>query len=299
MELTTERIIEAVKRATSKQKACKLLGWPGNGRYAKKLEIIALDRGISLNCFKMGQPKKYFDIEKICPVCNKVFITQKGHPKEKNCCSHQCANSFNARPKTADDKDKISFGVGKYLGKIYKNVPKDIDGNRLHHEHICLNCKKIFLARKQSRKFCSRVCSGRWAGNDPKYKEMHRQIMLKRVKDGLHVGWKTRSSQIPSYPEIFFMDVLDSRNIHYDFNLLVGKWFIDFAIKDKMIALEIDGKQHEKPERKSKDIEKDAYLVSQGWRVYRIKWKSINNDKGKIYIKNEIDKFLELFRSVA
>ena len=36
-----------------------------------------------------------------------------------------------------------------------------------------------------------------------------------------------------------------------------------------------------------------------GWKVYRIKWKSINTDSGKLYIKNEIDKFLEFYRNVA
>jgi very-short-patch-repair endonuclease len=76
-----------------------------------------------------------------------------------------------------------------------------------------------------------------------------------------------------------------------------GKWFIDFAIKNKMVALEIDGKQHEQEERKRKDIEKDAYLTSQGWRVHRIKWKSIHNETGKAYIKQEIDNFLQILHN--
>ena len=95
------------------------------------------------------------------------------------------------------------------------------------------------------------------------------------------------------------MGVLANNGIKYERDLPVGRWFIDFAIEDKMIALEIDGKQHEWEYRKQKDVEKDAYLTSDGWRVHRIKWKSINTDSGKLYIKNEIDKFLELYRNVA
>ena len=56
----------------------------------------------------------------------------------------------------------------------------------------------------------------------------------------------------------------------YEFELKCGKYFIDFAIKDKMIALEIDGKQHLYEDRIIKDKEKDEYLKNYGWKVYRI-----------------------------
>lgn len=62
-----------------------------------------------------------------------------------------------------------------------------------------------------------------------------------------------------------------------------------------MIALEIDGKQHQCADRKEKDLEKDKYLVDNGWEVYRIQWKSINNLGGKIYIKEQIDSFLKFY----
>lgn len=122
---------------------------------------------------------------------------------------------------------------------------------------------------------------------------------MNRIENGTHLGWRSRKGKSPSYPERFFMNVLANNGIAYERELPAGRWFIDFAIEDKKIALEIDGKQHEMMERKSSDVKKDAYLVSAGWTVHRIKWKSINSDAGKLYIKNEIDKFLELYRNVA
>ena len=59
------------------------------------------------------------------------------------------------------------------------------------------------------------------------------------------------------------------------------------------IYLEIDGKQHEY--RKDHDKIRDKILKDNGFNVYRIKWKSINSEKGKNYIENEINKFLDFY----
>lgn len=102
---------------------------------------------------------------------------------------------------------------------------------------------------------------------------------------------------MPSYAELFFMDVLRNNEIEYEFEKHVGKYFIDFAINSKNIALEIDGKQHLQKERMESDKLKDEFLKSNGWKVYRIQWKSINSEIGKSYIKKEINKFLEFYKS--
>lgn len=89
------------------------------------------------------------------------------------------------------------------------------------------------------------------------------------------------------------MEVLDNNDIQYEHELPCGKYFIDLAIKSGNIALEIDGKQHEYADRKESDEKKDKYLIDNGWKVYRIKWKSINTLDGKIYIKEQIESFLK------
>ncbi|MNN17245.1 hypothetical protein D3C81_1304240 [compost metagenome] len=62
-----------------------------------------------------------------------------------------------------------------------------------------------------------------------------------------------------------------------------------------MIALEIDGKQHNEQNRLESDLKKDNFLASKNWKVYRIKWKNINNQVGKDYMLNEINKFLTFY----
>ena len=95
------------------------------------------------------------------------------------------------------------------------------------------------------------------------------------------------------------MNVLNNNNISYQHNKKVGKYFIDFAITEKMVALEIDGKQHLIEDRQKSDSLKDTFLKNNGWIVYRIPWKSINNDLGKKYISDEINKFLIFMGSLS
>ena len=65
-------------------------------------------------------------------------------------------------------------------------------------------------------------------------------------------------------------------NIEYARELKVDRFFIDFAFLDKMLAIEIDGQQHNLPERKALDERKDQTLLSLGWHVIRIKWPNDN-----------------------
>lgn len=117
--------------------------------------------------------------------------------------------------------------------------------------------------------------------------------MLEKVKNGTHSGWKSR--KLISWPEQFFIRVLNNNDIKYEHNKLYMKYFIDFALVDKMIALEIDGKQHLKEDRKLSDIKKDKMLIDNGWKVYRIPWNTINTDEGKLLMKNKIDEFLKFY----
>ncbi len=89
-------------------------------------------------------------------------------------------------------------------------------------------------------------------------------------------GWKSRKKLQPSYPETIAMNVLNSLNIQFEYEMPLGKYYIDFAIPDRKIAIEIDGLQHNKPERKKTDKIKDDLLIQSGWKVFRIKWPSDN-----------------------
>ena len=92
-----------------------------------------------------------------------------------------------------------------------------------------------------------------------------------------------RWNNTPSYPEEFFMRIID--NEFNDKNYIrehpFGKYSIDFAWLDKKKAIEIDGQQHENPDSIIHDKQKDEFIISNGWEVLRIKWKDMFNDTKK------------------
>ena len=217
-----------------------------------------------------------------CESCN---TEHNGDYGSGRFCSSKCARGFSTKNKREEINKKVSkkmYGTGQ--GREIRN---------------CIYCGKEYETFKRlSRKFCTKSCGRKHNGNSPETIEKLRNTMLKKVKNGTHSGWKSRKQKLPSYPEKFFMEVLDNNDIQYEHELPCGKYFIDLAIKSVNIALEIDGKQHEYEDRKKSDILKDVCLSENGWKVYRIKWKSINNESGKIYIKEQIERFLKFYTQV-
>lgn len=178
---------------------------------------------------------------------------------------------------------------------------------RIQEGHHCLECgKELTIKQKKGKNiFCSSECARKGKSKDENMKQKCKENALERIKNGTHNGWNTRN--IISYPEQFFIKVLQNNNIKYEFNYKVkhsdlnnfdGKsyYFLDFFIKEKFIDLEIDGKQHEK--RKEHDLIRDNILTENNYNVYRIKWKSINSLEGKLYIENEINKFLNYYNNL-
>jgi very-short-patch-repair endonuclease len=83
-----------------------------------------------------------------------------------------------------------------------------------------------------------------------------------------------RRTNIESIVEQFLIE----HDIHYKFEFHVWRYYIDFAIREKMIAIECDGIYwHSKPGCKEKDNKKDKFLASKGWTVIRLSEKAIND----------------------
>jgi hypothetical protein len=252
-----------------------------NGRQKEKAIEVLEKNGFDLSFFDgKNKNSKYERILKICPICQKEFLTLLGHKKEKKTCSISCSNSL--KPK------RIKNPIKKK--RVYPPGHKQINKKR---EKECIICNSIFLGTKKART-CSKECSN----------QLQRNILRERVLKGEHKGWASRN--ISSYPEEFFKGVLENLQVSYEFNFPVPKsslgvrssssYFLDFyiQIRQRKIDLEIDGKQHEYPERKESDQERDSLLTKNGYEVYRIGWKNPVNDKNKDYIKGEIEK-LKLF----
>jgi len=61
-------------------------------------------------------------------------------------------------------------------------------------------------------------------------------------------------------------------------NLRVGRWFLDIALPELMVAVECDGGNwHNSKEARERDAKKDAYLRGHGWEVFRFSGKRIKD----------------------
>lgn len=84
-------------------------------------------------------------------------------------------------------------------------------------------------------------------------------------------AWRLRNM---SYPEKCFQKMLENNELDKKYLIYreysVFPYFIDFAFIDLKVAVEIDGSQHLEENRRKKDNDKDALLMSKGWRILRI-----------------------------
>jgi len=203
-------------------------------------------------------------------------------------CSSKCARGFSTKAKRKEINEKVSKS-------LIKEKPTE----------TCLNCNSSFKMKSKRQKYCSQKCSR--SHTTEKTKKKISESVQRRIKNGTHKGWQSR--KIMSYPEKFFKKVLELNGYSngFEINYKVKKkdlglncesnYFLDFYFEKYNIDLEIDGKQHDYKERKIKDLERDEALIKNGYNVYRLKWKSINNEKGKVYMKKEIEKLFEYLKS--
>lgn len=128
------------------------------------------------------------------------------------------------------------------------------------------------------------------------------EAMKKVHASGNHPGWKHINEQKDrlSYPERFLKEVLSNNGILSKFtvvpHLSVGRYFLDFAILELKLDIEVDGCQHFRTiEAIQHDKERDSYLSKEGWTVYRISWQEMtDNTKSEI---NELISFINNFES--
>ncbi len=151
------------------------------------------------------------------------------------------------------------------------------------------------------------VASGMFVKHDVKRKpipEITKNKISKSLvnahSEGRHTGWSHINSRQDktSYPERFFIEVLKTNGIfdkyHIEQKLCIGKYFLDFAIIDLKLDIEIDGQQHFRDDDSiNHDKIRNEYLIKNGWKIYRIAWVQMNANP-----KKEIDKFLKYIDNI-
>ena len=279
-----------------------------NGRVNRKLLTIINENGIDISHFGKGEKqRKYEVISKDCPICGTNFETKKGSKKEKSTCGKtSCSNKFRGK-RSAETKQKIrdTLKYG-YNNELY-DVPNVTITKRVCVIRVCVICETTYKPKRtKSGKFsrsktCSKECRHQHLS------KVQRDNQLKLIAEGRHKGWQSRNKL--SYPEKFFKKVLELNGFKgkFEINKMIKKrdlgldcnssYFLDFYFEDIKFDLEIDGSQHELIERKESDKRRDIALINNGIDVYRIKWKSINTEKGKTYMKEEIDKLIKILNN--
>lgn len=177
----------------------------------------------------------YLKSPKLCgrDGCNNSLNYTQAKDGVKFCC-RSCSNAAVKRLASEESRLKVSEALSK--------PPKT--------EWKCSQCQSLFtsLTKKTT---CGEECyraakilSGRRAAETMR-------------RNGTFSGWHNRRFE-PSYPERYFMSVFENEGIGgWEREKKVGRWFIDFAFPSKMLAVEIDGSQHEGADRKRRDTEKD------------------------------------------
>jgi len=300
--LDIEKFKTIVNESNGTGEICRKYNFHDNGQVRNIIKKYIKEYKLDTSHFGLkNHHLKYQFIEKTCPVCKNKFTTQINHPRETYTCSYKCSGLYFKRNHTDETKNKISKSVQNYLKSIGKpsiTTSTYKCGKKITTPNFkinCIICGKEKLTRKKTQKCCSDKCAAQYRNQNPNYIQHLKEGIRRSILEGRHNGWSSRT--IVSYPENFFKVVLKNNNIEYKHNKKVDKFFIDFAIEkeNKKIALEIDGKQHNYPDRILKDQEKDKFLTEEGWLVYRIPWKSINTESGKLYMKEQIDAFLKVY----
>lgn len=229
--------------------------------------------------------------------CEKCQLDHEGSYGSGRFCSSSCARSFSTAASRSETTNKVLETFRRKREEVVLRESLTI---------ICPVCNEAFKTRptksRKAKMFCSAKCSRTATGE--KFAQAGIQAVKRSIENGTHKGWQSRNTL--SYPEKFFKKVLEE-------NGFLGKFLINFPLKKSSLGetcsgasylldfyfpeikfdLEIDGKQHEYPDRIESDIKRDIALEKNGIIVHRIKWVSINNEKGRQSIKSEIQNLID------
>jgi len=202
---------------------------------------------------------------KKCEICNKEIIylnkiTLQKSIKNNSKCSSCCKIGRN----------NPNFNIKGENNHLFNKRRIDMLGDNNPAKRLDVR-KKISDSCKGKNKIGHKV-------TDETKKKISIKMKLAHAT-GKHPGWSHINLQKDrtSYPERFFIKVLENNGLfekyHIEQKLNVGKYFLDFAIIELKLNIEIDGKQHFINDKNiNHDKVRNEYLINNGWKVYRICW---------------------------
>ena len=186
-----KNLIEIIKNSKSKNEILlKYFGY-SNKKVYDFLNNFIIEKNI--NIIHLNKKIKH------CLQCSKII------KRRNKFCNSSCAATFNNHKRilSIETRNKIKnslINTDKYRALKYYDTKRTciICGNEF-------NAKRLISKKLSKTKCCSTECQ-------LKMRRKNGQIIAKeRISNGTHKGWNTRN--IVSYPEKFFMKVLDNNNI--------------------------------------------------------------------------------------
>lgn len=214
---------------------------------------------------------------------------------------------MNSYLKTKDgwlcEQCKECFKTRKLL-LIHRKDKHSLNGGKNYINFTCDFCKKEFINKpKEQKQWHMNHCYSNPDRIPFSYEGKHLTTehkakissSVKRAHDeGRGHTWKNRWNN-PSFAKKWLYSVLDSLNVAYKKEMPFYGFFLDVAIKEKGLCIEIDGEQHYDtirfPEQIEIDKRKDDLLKKDGWIELRLRWSDVqkNPELGKEVIKSFIE----------
>lgn len=240
--------------------------------------------------------QEYNKNQKKCNFCGKELPFEK---RFSNYCNNSCS-AKSSNKKRLENGYKIPSGTKQCLCSKCEVEFVNINIYSSAKKAICKTCLIKTKYKKCEFNNCNKFVK---ITNKTPYCKEHVQkseeyrikaslITKKLHKEGKLKGWPHRNKFVASYAEQYFIDLLTNENIPFRREVKIGKYFADFLL-DNNIILEIDGKQHTYDNRPQLDIEKDRFLIENGYKVFRIKWVNPINDNNKQILYKQIINFKE------
>lgn len=230
---------------------CEYCGKEHDGTYGSGRFCSTKCRG----AFTAKMPRKHKRNEpKKCPYCGETVFGRNALSRHKH----------------EKHLDMIEGGKAWNKGKTKYTDPRVAKASQTFKEHIKDGSITLWWTGKTHK--------------DESKKKLSDSMKKAHAEGRAHNIGQSRWNNEPSYPEKWFMGVIENE---FDDKLYVrefpfGRYSLDFAWVDKKKCIEIDGEQHQRfPEYKKRDMEKDALLCNNGWKVLRLPWKEVFSDPKK------------------
>jgi len=168
-----------------------------------------------------------------------------------------------------------------------KDIVRDEYINGLSIKKLSLKYKKSpntinYMVKDISRSLsnASKLAHLRYSDNFKHSEETKEKLRVSRVnylkENYKKTAWFRKSNNKMSYGEKYVHTLFKKYKLYEKFDIIneysVYPYFIDFAFVNEKVAVEYDGKVHfEKGNKRIEhDFKKDEYLISKGWKIFRI-----------------------------